>query len=270
MGVHEQQAEQGAGAISLSGFFGLGGKVAAVTGGGSGIGLAAAQALAAAGAQVVILDREPVGDDVLGSVGGSRPAEALVMDVTDEAVVAARFAEIVARHGRIDILVNNAGLAIRDAAVDLSLEAWDKVVAVNMTGVFLCARTAARHMIAAGQGGAIINTASIMALSGGGIYPNISYQTTKGAIVNLTRALAVEWAPNRIRVNAVAPTYVRTPFIAPLLAQPELMQRIEAMTPLRRIAEPHEVSPAILFLASPGAAMVTGHTLPVDGGFLAQ
>jgi NAD(P)-dependent dehydrogenase (short-subunit alcohol dehydrogenase family) len=270
MGVHEQQEQRGTGAVSLSGFFGLEGKVAAVTGGGSGIGLAAAQALAAAGAEVVILDRAPVGDDVLASVEGSRPAEALVMDVTDEAEVAARFAEIVARHGRIDILVNNAGLAIRDAAVDLSLEAWDKVVAVNMTGVFLCARTAARHMIAAGRGGAVINTASIMALSGGGIYPNISYQTTKGAIVNLTRALAVEWAPHRIRVNAVAPTYVRTPFIAPLLAQPELMQRIEAMTPLRRIAEPHEVSPAILFLASPGAAMVTGHTLPVDGGFLAQ
>lgn len=269
MGVEGFEGQQ-AGAISLSGFFGLEGKVAAVTGGGSGIGLAAAQALAAAGAQVVILDRAPVAAEVLASVGGAHPADALTMDVTDEAEVTARFAEIVARHGRIDILVNNAGLAIRDAAVDLSLEAWDKVVAVNLTGVFLCARTAARHMIAAGQGGAIINTASIMALSGGGIYPNISYQATKGSIVNLTRALAVEWAPHNIRVNAIAPTYVRTPFIAPLLAQPELMARIEAMTPLRRIAEPHEVSPAILFLAGPGAAMVTGHTLAVDGGFLAQ
>jgi 2-deoxy-D-gluconate 3-dehydrogenase len=109
-----------------------------------------------------------------------------------------------------------------------------------------------------------------MGLSGGGLYPNISYQTTKGAIVNMTRALAVEWAPHQIRVNAVAPTYVRTRFIAPLLAQPELVAKIEAMTPLGRLAEPEEVAAAILFLASPAAAMITGHTLPVDGGFLAQ
>jgi NAD(P)-dependent dehydrogenase (short-subunit alcohol dehydrogenase family) len=172
--------------------------------------------------------------------------------------------------GSVDVLVNNAGTALRKAAVQLPLEDWDKVVAVNMTGVFLCARAAARHMIAAGQGGAIVNMASIMGFSGGGLYPNISYQTTKGAVVNMTRALAVEWAPNGIRVNAVAPTYVRTRFIAPLLAQPELMARIEAMTPLGRIAEPEEVAAAILFLASPAASMITGHTLPVDGGFLAQ
>jgi NAD(P)-dependent dehydrogenase (short-subunit alcohol dehydrogenase family) len=125
-------------------------------------------------------------------------------------------------------------------------------------------------MIASGKGGAIVNVASIMGLSGGGLYPNISYQTTKGAVVNMTRALAVEWAAHGIRVNAVAPTYVKTPFIAPIMANPELVQRIEAMTPLRRLAEPEEVAAAILFLSGPGAAMITGHTLPVDGGFLAQ
>jgi NAD(P)-dependent dehydrogenase (short-subunit alcohol dehydrogenase family) len=125
-------------------------------------------------------------------------------------------------------------------------------------------------MIRAGNGGAIVNTASIMGLSGGGLYPNISYQTTKGAVVNMTRALAVEWAPYSIRVNAVAPTYVRTNFIKPLLEQPDLVAKIEAMTPLRRLAEPEEVAAAILFLASPAAAMITGHTLPVDGGVLAQ
>ncbi len=139
-----------------------------------------------------------------------------------------------------------------------------------MTGSFLCARAAARRMIAAAQGGAIVNVSSIMGFSGGGLYPNISYQTTKGAIVNMTRALAVEWAPHRIRVNAVAPTYVRTPFIAPLLAQPDLVRKIEDMTPLRRLAEPAEVAAAILFLCGPGAGMITGHTLPIDGGFLAQ
>ena len=152
-------------------------------------------------------------------------------------------------------------MAIRKASVDLPREEWEKVIAVNMTGVFLCSRIAARHMIARGKGGAIVNTASIMGLSGGGLYPNISYQTSKGAVVNMTRALAVEWASHNIRVNAVAPTYVTTPFIAPLLAQPELIARIKAMTPLGRLAEPEEVALAILFLASPAAGMITGHTL---------
>ena len=162
------------------------------------------------------------------------------------------------------MLVNNAGAAIRKPAVELPLADWDKVVAVNMTGAFLCARAAARHMIAAGKGGAIVNVASIMGLSGGGLYPNISYQTTKGAIVNMTRALAVEWAPHGIRVNAVAPTYVRTQFIAPILAQPELVAKIEAMTPLGRLAEPEEVAAAILFLASPAA--VDDHRPHAAGG----
>ncbi len=109
-----------------------------------------------------------------------------------------------------------------------------------------------------------------MGLSGGGIYPNIAYQTSKGAVVNFTRALAVEWAPHGIRVNAVAPTWVDTQFIKPLTQQPEIMARIKAMTPLGRVARPEEVAAAIVFLASPAAAMVTGHTLAVDGGFLAQ
>jgi NAD(P)-dependent dehydrogenase (short-subunit alcohol dehydrogenase family) len=124
-------------------------------------------------------------------------------------------------------------------------------------------------MIAAG-GGAIVNVASIVGLSGGGLYPNISYQATKGAIVNMTRALAVEWAPQSIRVNAVAPTYVRTDLTAGILKDPELVARIEAMTPMRKLAEPRDIAAAIAFLASPAAAMITGHVLAVDGGFLAQ
>ncbi len=252
--------------------FRLDGKVAVVTGGSQGIGRATSLALSAAGAQIVIVDRD--GDAAAAFAGELRdngaPAVALTADVADEAEVEAAFTEILRREGRIDILVNNAGTAIRKPAVDLPLADWDKVVAVNMTGVFLCSRAAARRMIAAGNGGAIVNVASIMGLSGGGLYPNISYQTTKGAVVNMTRALAVEWAPHGIRVNAVAPTYVRTQFIAPILAQPDLVARIEAMTPLRRLAEPEEVAAAVLFLASPAAAMITGHTLPVDGGFLAQ
>jgi 2-deoxy-D-gluconate 3-dehydrogenase len=253
--------------------FRLDGKVAAVTGGGSGIGRATCLALARAGATVAVVDRDEAAaaETVIAAKeeGVSRAADYLA-DVSDETEIEALFAAIVKEEGRIDILVNNAGTALRAPAVELQLADWDKVVAVNMTGVFLCSRAAARHMIAAGKGGAIVNTASIMGLSGGGLYPNISYQTTKGALVNMTRALAVEWAPHAIRVNAVAPTYVRTKFIQPLLDQPELIARIEAMTPLRRLAEPEEVADAIRFLASPAASMITGHTLPVDGGFLAQ
>jgi NAD(P)-dependent dehydrogenase (short-subunit alcohol dehydrogenase family) len=250
--------------------FSLSGRVAAVTGGGSGIGLASAQALANAGARVVILDRSPVAAEVLATLGGTADHFALVADVADEASLEAAFDTLIERAERIDVLVNSAGTAIRRPAVELTVADWDTVVNVNMTGTFLASRIAARHMIAAGTKGSIVNVSSIMGFSGGGLYPNISYQTTKGAIVNMTRALAVEWAPNGIRVNAVAPTYVRTPFIAGLVADPELVARIEAMTPLRRLADPEEVASAILFLAGPGASMVTGHTLPVDGGFLAQ
>jgi NAD(P)-dependent dehydrogenase (short-subunit alcohol dehydrogenase family) len=164
--------------------------------------------------------------------------------------------------------VNNAGLAIRKPSLELTLADWNAVVAVNLTGAFLCARAAARHMPE--RGGSIVNTASIMGLSGGGLYPNISYQATKGGLVNMTRALAVEWAPRGIRVNAVAPTWTKTGFIAELQSSPELMQRIRDVTPLKRSAEPHEVASAVLFLASPAAAMVTGHILAVDGGYLAQ
>jgi NAD(P)-dependent dehydrogenase (short-subunit alcohol dehydrogenase family) len=109
-----------------------------------------------------------------------------------------------------------------------------------------------------------------MGLSGGGLYPNISYQSTKGAVVNLTRSLAVEWAREGIRVNAIAPTWVRTDFIKPLTDNPELLGKLNAMTPMGRIAEVHEIVGGVIYLASPAAGMVTGHTLAIDGGFLAQ
>ncbi len=251
--------------------FRLNGKVALITGGGSGIGRATAAALAGVGAAVAVLDIDPVraaaAAEDIAALG--RPVSSRAADVTDEKSVDAAIAAVAACHGGIDILVNSAGIGIRRAAVELPLAEWDKVVAVNLTGVFLCSRAAARQMMRRG-GGAIVNLASIMGFSGGGIYPNVSYQATKGAVVNMTRALAVEWASSGIRVNAVAPTWVRTNLTAPLLDQPGVMERIAALTPMGRLATPEEIAHAILYLASPAAAMVTGHTLAVDGGFLAQ
>lgn len=242
-----------------------------VTGGASGIGRAVAVGLGRAGAHVHLLDRDAV---TLAETVAALTAEGLAVfghpgDVTDQGSVAAVFEAVARQSGPIYGLVNNAGIAIRRPAVELAQADWQRVMDVNLTGVFLCARTAARQMIGAGRG-AIVNMTSIMGLSGGGLYPNISYQTSKGAVVNLTRALAIEWAPHGVRVNAVAPTWVRTDFIRPLLDNPELVARMQAVTPLGRVAEPEEIVGAVLFLLSGAAAMVTGHTLPVDGGFLAQ
>jgi len=248
--------------------FRLDGAVAAITGGARGIGGATAELFAAVGARVAILDLDHEAAQALAQrIGPSATAHRL--DVGSEREVDHVFETLVRDEGRIDILVNNAGIAIRKPTTELTLADWQRVVDINMTGVFLCSRAAGRAMMARGSG-AIVTTGSIMGLSGGGIYPNISYQTTKGAIVNFTRALAVEWSRSGVRVNAVAPTWVDTEFIAPLKAKPELIAEIRRMTPMGRLAQPHEVANAILFLASPAAAMITGHVLPVDGGFLAQ
>ncbi len=252
--------------------FRLDGKVAVVTGGGSGIGRAIALAFAQAGAWVAVLDR-----DELKAVAVAREivklgqqSFAATADVSNEADVERAIASVTNEFGGLDILVNSAGAAIRKPSVELPLEDWDKVIAVNVTGTFLMSRHAARVMLAGKKGGSIINIASIMGFSGGGLYPNISYQTSKGAVVNMTRALAVEWAKEGIRVNAIAPQWVNTPFIEALREKPELMERIKAMIPMGRLAEPEEMAGAAVFLASTASSMVTGHILAVDGGFLAQ
>lgn len=244
--------------------FRVDGKLAVVTGGAGGIGLASAQLLAAAGAQVVLADRD--GQAAAAAAAQVPGARSLALDVTQAGAVESAFADIARQSGRIDLLLNNAGISIRKSAFELDIAEWNSTVAVNLTGAFLCARAAARHMPEGG--GAIVNTASILGLSGGGLYPNPAYTATKGGLVNLTRALAVEWAPRGIRVNAVAPTWTRTAFIGELTDATR--ERIRAVTPLDRLAEPEDVAHAVLFLASPAAAMVTGHVLAVDGGFLAQ
>jgi NAD(P)-dependent dehydrogenase (short-subunit alcohol dehydrogenase family) len=221
-------------------------KTAVVTGGAKGIGAATAKALENAGARVEILDVERG------------------CDVTDEAQVKQAYERV----GAIDILVNNAGRAVRKSAVEVKKEEWEAVLELNLTAMFLCSRLAHPYMKKRG-GGAIVNLASIMAFSGG-IYPNASYQASKGGVVNLTRALALEWAPDNIRVNAVAPTYVRTELTAPIFANPELLKTVMAHNPLGRLPEPSDIAAAIVFLASDAARCITGVTLPVDSGYLAR
>ncbi|WP_254914531.1 SDR family NAD(P)-dependent oxidoreductase [Pigmentiphaga sp. NML030171] len=240
------------------------GQLAVVTGSAHGIGLACAGLLREAGARVVIVDRD--GPAARAAAQALGDGDARELDVQDAGGIGPVFASIRAHHGPIGILINNAGISIRKGALELELEMWRQVLDVNVTGAFLCAREAVRNMGAAG--GCIVNTASIMGLSGGSLYPNAAYHTAKGAVVNMTRSLAIEWAPRRIRVNAVAPTWTRTSFIGELSA--DVRTRIDALTPLGRLAEPEDVAEAMLFLASPAASMITGHILPVDGGYLAQ
>jgi NAD(P)-dependent dehydrogenase (short-subunit alcohol dehydrogenase family) len=226
------------------------GKVAVVTGGASGIGAAAARLFEECGARVAVLDIRQG------------------CDVTDEAAVRKEFLAIENRLGGIDFLINNAGRAARKPALELSREEWQGVVDLNLTAVFTCSRSALPHLKKRG-GGAIVNLASIMGFSGG-IFPNASYQATKGAVVNLTRALALEWAADNVRVNAVAPTFVRTDLTVPIFTNRELEQRVMQHTPLGRLPEPEEIAAAIVYLCTPAARCITGVTLPVDSGFLAR
>jgi len=246
---------------SLPDRFRLDGKVALVTGAARGIGRAIAETYAGAGAVVV------AADIAAEAVPGA--CDSPVLDVRDERAVEALVASIVKSRGRLDILVNNAGVAARTATEEMPLEMWERVVAVNMTGVFLCSRASGRAMLQQ-RGGAIVNIASIMGMVGGGLYPNLAYHATKGAVVNMTRALACEWSGRGVRVNAVAPTFVETELTQRLFADEPMLAKIEAQTPMGRVATAQEIADAALYLASDAASMVTGHILAVDGGWLAR
>ena len=230
------------------------GKTAVVTGGAKGIGAATARMLERAGARVAIFDLHVSNE--------------AAVDVTSETAVKDAFARVADEAGGIDILVNNAGRVARQPAVDLDVTEWQAVMDVNLTATFVCSRIAHAYMKARG-GGAIVNVASIMGLSGG-LFPNASYQSSKGGVVNLTRALALEWAPDGIRVNAVAPTFVDTEMTAAIFSNPALMTTVMQHTPLGRLPMADDVAAAILYLCSDAARCVTGIVLPVDSGYLAR
>jgi gluconate 5-dehydrogenase len=251
--------------------FDLSGRVALVTGAGSGLGAVFAEALAEAGASVVCVGRrfERVQQTAqrLGAIGCQ--SLAVSADVTDEAAVTSMIGQTVERFGKLDILVNNAGTAVVGPPETISLPDWQRVVDVNLTGVFLCAREAAKAMIAAGTGGRIVNIASILGAVASEPVPAAAYDATKGAVVNLTRDLAVHWASKGILVNAIGPAYFPSEMTEGFLALPEMRREIERRTPLGRIGRPEELKGAVVFFASDASSYVTGQTLYVDGGWTA-
>jgi NAD(P)-dependent dehydrogenase (short-subunit alcohol dehydrogenase family) len=252
----------------------LAGKTAVVTGAASGIGLATAKLLSQLGAQTVLLDRDTgrLKAAVAFCVGQRSNALGFEVDLADTNAIEKCFEQIIATCGGIDILVNSAAMNVSGSSVDYDLATWQQVLNVNLTGLFLTCRLAARSMIGRNVGGAIVNVASVGGLSAnitGRANANPSYRATKGGVVNLTRALAVEWASQNIRVNAVAPGYVRTPMTDRLTSDPAKEAATVEKIPMGRFAEPEEVGWVIAFLAGQGASMVTGQILPVDGGLLA-
>lgn len=244
------------------------GKVALVTGAGGGIGRATAIAFAREGAKVVVADLPgPGGDQTVAMIkdaGGE--ASFIATDVSDEQAVAALVEGTVAAYGRLDIAFNNAGVNF-DADIWDNVDAFDKSIAINLTGVASCIRHEVRQMLKQGGGGAIVNTASINGIVGS---PQPGYVGSKHGVVGLTRSAALAFAKDGIRVNAVCPGVVRTPMTEKFDNNPQIKAVIEQMTPLGRFAQPEEIASAVLFLSSEAASFVTGHPLVVDGGATAM
>ncbi|MCU1612817.1 MAG: 3-ketoacyl-ACP reductase [Frankiales bacterium] len=245
--------------------------VAVVTGAGSGIGAAIAAQLSRRGRRVVVTDiDEAAAARVAGEIGGT----AAQLDVTDGVAVQALADRVVAETGRLDVWVSNAGISKMQRFVDITDADWDRTLAVNTKGIFLCGRAAARTMIANGIGGQIINTAS-MAGKQGRVPFLADYVASKFAVVGLTQAMAFELAPHGIRVNCVCPGYVATPMQERELAweaelrgvAPDAVQKLWVEdTPLGRLETPEDVARAVAFLASPDADFITGEALSVNGG----
>jgi NAD(P)-dependent dehydrogenase (short-subunit alcohol dehydrogenase family) len=261
--------------VGVAGFAGvelfrLDGQVALITGGGGAIGTAMAGGLASAGAALLIADRRL--DAAEATVAALRDAgadaHAIAADVTVEADVQRTVRAAVERWGRLDVLINGAGIGARHPAEGYPLDRWQTVLDINLTGTFLFCREAGQVMLNAGRG-SIINIASIAGLVG--YNGNPAYLASKGGVVQLTRALAVEWATRGVRVNAIAPGVIETPMVAGAIEkEPEFYAAFQKKHPVDRFGTADELVGPALFLASNAASFVTGHILAVDGGYVAQ
>lgn len=243
--------------------FDLSGRIALVTGGGTGLGRGSAVALREAGAVVIVAGRRP---EPLAAVASEIGGDWVACDVTDARSVGTAIEAVVARHGRLDILVNSAGLNLRGPSLEYPEADWDRVHAVNAKGTFLCCQAAGRVMRARGYG-KIINIASLASEVG---FPHIAaYASSKGGVRQLTKSLAVEWAPYGIRVNAIEPGFFHTELTEPLFRDPAWVQRVTARIPLGRIGLAPDLGGTVVYLASPASDYVTGELIRVDGGALA-
>jgi NAD(P)-dependent dehydrogenase (short-subunit alcohol dehydrogenase family) len=244
-------------------------KGALVTGGGSGIGRAVCLAFAREGADVGVADVSPAGSEITAQevrkIG--RKAVALSVDVTDPASVQAMVNQGVAALGRVDLLVNSAGVREIVPFLQLPFAEWQRVIATNLTGTFLCSQAVAQYLVAQGRGGKIVNLASVAGLMA---VPNrAAYVSSKHAVVGLTKEMAMELADKNIQVNAVAPGVVRTSMTESYFDKAEIVEGLKKAHPAGRWAQPEEIANLILFLASPEADFITGATFPIDGGFMA-
>jgi NAD(P)-dependent dehydrogenase (short-subunit alcohol dehydrogenase family) len=236
--------------------FDLDGRVALVTGASRGIGHDLALALQGAGATVVS-----------GVRSGDAPTESVTLELREVGSIRAAVDVVVERHGRIDILVNNAGVGTNHDALDVTEEEWDELLDVNLKGLFFACQAAGRHMVRAGYG-RIVNMSSQAGHVG--IRRHAGYSASKGGVELLTKVLALEWGAHGVTVNAVAPTFVRTPGTAERLDRPEFLQDVLTRIPIGRVGTTSEVAAAVIFLASESAGLVNGTSLVVDGGWTAQ
>ncbi len=257
--------------------FRLDGKVALITGAGSGIGEAIARLFAQQGAHVTVvdLDADAVERVTTSIVEQEGAASALTLDVAEEAQVHAGFATVVERHGHLDIVVNNAGISHVGNILETSLDDWERVLRVNARGVFLCAREAVRVMVnQQPQGGVIVNMASVAAQIA--VERRLPYSASKGAVLSMTRSIAMDFVDQGIRCNAICPGTVHTPFVEGYLTrnfpgqEDAVRQTLHARQPIGRMGRPEEIATAALYLAADEAAFVTGSALVIDGGWTAK